>query len=480
MAASSSSPIILPIASIQPTFPEVLRDVESGLVPSDRFWVSCYKEDAQSIHREVQAELDDTDRDLVNLSVVDANRGGETRYSVSCASLGISNTPIITPAQEYKDPERSGPQRPHRITAFDVAPDLSQFATGFLDGSVYLYPVNAVPASRDSSSSNRPSIPSPPDQITIPTKIRRVSKPHLSTITSLKFFPSSRVILTSSADFSLSILPADYPVEESTSSTSVRVQAARTLKGHIRSVTSTGIIGRGRNVISSSLDSTVRLWDVSSGNVITSLYAHSPVSCLSLGDRVLVPPHGDLEDGDNLRIEGDDRELPEARAKLVYCGLQNGGIQVFDLGSRNTVHSFKPSSTPTPTTSAGNITAIAHSESHHLLATATSRGIVTLYDTRSLGAPLTSFKRNDASIDSLNFFESDGDPETDHGRTGLVLGANDGLPYVANVIPHGPGVQMELIGSDCDAVRHVVTRRNGERKEIWTAGDDAIVRRYLV
>ncbi|KAG5633113.1 hypothetical protein DXG03_008340, partial [Asterophora parasitica] len=58
------SPIQLPIITIDPTFLTVLQDVHAGLVPNEKFWVSCYKAGERSVHRKIQAELDEIDRDV--------------------------------------------------------------------------------------------------------------------------------------------------------------------------------------------------------------------------------------------------------------------------------------------------------------------------------------------------------------------------------------------------------------------------------
>lgn len=69
----ATSVLTLPVASIQNTFPEVLQEVEDGLIPSDKFWVSCYKTPERSVHAKVSAELDDRDRNLVVLKVIEGN-----------------------------------------------------------------------------------------------------------------------------------------------------------------------------------------------------------------------------------------------------------------------------------------------------------------------------------------------------------------------------------------------------------------------
>ena len=60
------SPIILPICTVQPDFDVSVRDVNDGLVPEDKFWVSCYKAGEESVHGEVHVSLNERDYDLVN------------------------------------------------------------------------------------------------------------------------------------------------------------------------------------------------------------------------------------------------------------------------------------------------------------------------------------------------------------------------------------------------------------------------------
>jgi len=62
-------------------------------------------------------------------------------------------------------------------------------------------------------------------------------------------------------------------------------------------------------------------------------------------------------------------------------------------------------------------------------------------------------------------------------QVGIAVAAEDGLPFVAGVVPEGPEVLAELVGVDCDAVRCLKVRGEGG-KDIWTAGDDGVVRRY--
>ena len=278
---------------------------------------------------------------------------------------------------------------------------------------------------------------------------------------SLKFFPSSRVLLSSSQDFSLAVLPADLPDIHSTIGT--HISPVRTMRAHTRTVTDSAIIALGRNVLSSSLDCTIKLWDVSSGDVISSLASQSPILSMSLGNRTAIPPDGEESIPP---ASQDDREIPETASKLVFCGLENGSFELFDFGFKKSTYR-----SPVPK-SRSSLTSINYSDSHHLLATGSSSGIITVYDTRSIGTPLTSFSRLETVIEDLAFIYS-------NSGVGLAIATADGLPYLASVVPEGPAVSAELVGADCDPVRNITLRDNDGRKEVWSASDDGIVRRYI-
>lgn len=292
------------------------------------------------------------------------------------------------------------------------------------------------------------------------TKSKVFCRAHMSLVTSIKFFPSSRVILSSGQDFSLAISPGDLP---ETSTFESRVNPARIMRGHSATVTGTGIIGVGRNVVSSSLDSKARLWDVSSGEAITTLFARGPITSMSLGDRILAPPDGEESVPP---LPTDQREVPESSSKVIFCGLKTGSFQLLDLGFKKSIYASPPSSAP--------LTSIAYSPSSNLLATGSSAGVVTLYDTRSLSTPITSFIRLPTGIEDISFVLR----EKGSSDVGLAIATPDGLPYVASVVPDGPAVSAELVGVDCDPVRHVAVKASQGKTDVWSASDDGIVRRY--
>ena len=301
---------------------------------------------------------------------------------------------------------------------------------------------------------------------------------HLSTVTSLRFFPSSRVVLTSGADFSLSILSAELP-ETPTGYTTTKATPARTLRGHTRAITSTGIVARGRNILSGSKDGTVRLWDVPSSVQIRSLAAGAnrfvPVLTMSTGSRwnsALTPADGAAPGADAREVETSD--------KVVFCALEEGSFELFDLRTKRAEFRAPPPSSSSGVRAA--LQAIAYAPEHNFVATGSASGLTAVYDTRSLGAgPVVSFRRNEAPVEDVAFVELSpssfalGAASSAGAGVGLAIATEDGLPYVADVSPNGPVVRAELVGADCDAVRFVRVVGRG----VWSASDDGIVRRYV-
>lgn len=209
--------------------------------------------------------------------------------------------------------------------------------------------------------------------------------------------------------------------------------------------------------------------------------AHSPILSSTIGERIPVPPDGEdftlrTETGASAK---DEREVPETQSKLVFCGLQNGTFEMFDLREKTSVYR---SPAPSPST-AGSLTSITYNDAHHLLATGSSKGIVSVYDIRTLrsdesGASVTTFRRNEAAIEDLEF-------AVRGVEVRLGIATADGLPYIADVAPEGPAVGAELVDGDCDPVRCLKVRdvqddnAGGCKLEVWSAADDAIIRRYL-
>ncbi|KAK7455885.1 hypothetical protein VKT23_010922 [Stygiomarasmius scandens] len=513
----------LPIVTIQSTFPTVVNEIYNGVIPFEDIWVSCYDHSPsgpRSSHSKVTVVLDDVDREKVNLEtkqgegsdlkMAEATSGLTNSYTISLPSFSISSVRLLTPVQEYADPERSNTRRPHRITSFAVAEDKSQLTTGFLDGSVYLYAVHPLPSPSTSSSIKKyaTSASYEPPRATYTTHrqtlVSSSSKAHKSTVTSLRFFPSSRVILSSSADFSVQIYPADplspfvtpnLPMDKQ----SPRVPAVRALVGHTRAVTSTAILGRGRSIMSTGTDAMIRTWDVSKGEQVPESVVRSIV-----GVNKMVFREASIEGSG---INGADT-LPSVTAVQgrLYCALQDGSFEVFQLSNEPRPKSlFRSTRSPHGAVTAIAISSAISGDEGGYLAVGTAGGVISIYRLPSpslsaesdalstlLSEAILKFRRSDAGIEDISFISLPDEV------IGLVIATTDGLPWIARL--HGlsrsspelgldaghvrASLYAELTGGDVDPVRAIVVLGPGEgdekNVEIWTAGDDGIVRRYLV
>jgi hypothetical protein len=98
---------------------------------------------------------------------------------------------------------------------------------------------------------------------------------------------------------------------------------------------------------------------------------------------------------------------------------------------------------------------------------------------------VTTFKgtRNEAVVEDLDFVVRGAGVGAE---IGLGIATAYGLPYIAGIVPEGPAVGAELVDGEYDPVRCLKAREVsnagavGRILEVWSAADDAIVRRYYI
>ncbi|CDR99727.1 hypothetical protein, partial [Sporisorium scitamineum] len=298
-------------------------------------------------------------------------------------------------------------------------------------------------------------------------------KGHVGDVRFVKFFPSNRVVVSTSSDLTCRIwdpFTGDSP---------------RTLEGHKRAVLTAGIIGRGKNILTAGADGSIRLWDVAAPKQIRLMGSdrYSAVNCLALQQQEV--------------------QAEEESNKFVV-GLASGSWQLFDTRTATAAltgskYVFPPGAPPsasdlwTQSATAG-VTAIdVHGNT---VVTGTSNGIVSVWDLRatttspSTTSPpsglLTAWRRNNAEISHLRL--------TNNGLDVLVA-TQDGLPYRAAIdscLSAGndmqvdtevkeswtgvaPKVVYEYAGWDCDQTSWIGEDRQGRTV---VAGAEGAVRRY--
>ncbi|KAF8339178.1 WD40-repeat-containing domain protein [Cantharellus anzutake] len=445
----SSDPIILPQVALQHDFTSVFADIRDNTVFSEDIFLSCYQLGLRPVHGKVNASHDESvaspdgilleSRDGVELTRLDSHT-----FTASCPALSIVNTILRAPRQGFSINPIENTTNVRRISAFDVTSNAALIAIGHYDGTITIQSV---------------STPSDPEAQKFPLTTKKL---HLSSVLSLRFFPSNKVLLSASSDLSLNIISATPPSD----SNSLELLAVpRVLKGHKAGITDTAIIGVGRRVLSCAKDGTVRLWDVGKGEKISTLASErfAPIVKMAMSGRIpssAIPPEP---------VETADSQT-DVDENVIYAALQNGAFNVFDLRTRNLIYA-SPTSRISSSSKAA-LGAIAVDDSSYFLATGSQGGFIRVYDSRYLPPQsLFTFQRSNSSIEDLHFVPSkDGE-----GAPQLLVATGDGFPFCASLHPDGPKVAEELVGFADESVTVIRTDGKGA---VWAAGHDGIVRKY--
>ncbi|GES75280.1 proteasomal ATPase-associated factor 1-like [Rhizophagus clarus] len=386
--------------TVQSDWVEVISDVLRGTVASESFWVSCYRKGSASVHGSVQVKKSLVESHSVELTGKDETRNYETIIKGTKATFKTHNS---------------------AIKSMDISPGGGLFVTGDNEGLLKV---------GDTSDGNYLNI----------ERIERTC----ADITTCRFFPSGQVVLSGASDFQLRIwsaLDGSNPV---------------TLKGHNKGVTDSAIIDRGRNVLSSARDGTVRLWECGSASIIRTIGNYTcAVNKISLG---LFPSESIIERKPDNEI--DSREVA-TDDKLVICVLEDGNIKGIDLMSKEEAFTTK---------SYRNVPlhSCAYSPKHNLVAVGSAEGVIEVFDIRNI-KDLFAIQRNDSTIYDLVFIEETGD---------LLIGQGDGSAFqIPTVLTSNISqASQEFIGFDMDPIYSIREINNG--KFIYAAGRDGSLRRF--
>lgn len=139
-----------------------------------------------------------------------------------------------------------------------------------------------------------------------------ISQAHYEDVTKIKVFPSQEVVLTVGLDKQIKLwsFSEDKPL--------------RTLLEQTSTITDVAIVGKGRNILSSSKDGSVNLWECSKGEVVhkfTRIDNHEDgVNCIH------------VEENGQLESVGENKpDHYECDNKILYVGYDSGIIQPYSL-----------------------------------------------------------------------------------------------------------------------------------------------------
>ncbi|CCE88663.1 Piso0_001439 [Millerozyma farinosa CBS 7064] len=265
------------IVTIQDSFEEVLEDIRDARLEEDKFWVAQRDSDPNAT------------QDLWYFTV---NKEG-INASDKNLTFEVKNTKkyevkINNEVYRLQAPIRTKSFTSDPISCADMANDDSIAVLGTKYGDVLIIDVADFSIKK------------------------RIQNAHFSDVTSVRVFPSNKVIISTGTDLRLKIWDLEGNL-------------AREMSHHKSEITSINLLGKtGRNFLSGSKDGTVNLWECGSGQVLYTFKRISderdPVNCVATDT--------DPSAGHKLS----DLEI-ETDHTCMYVGHESGVIQKFDVGN---------------------------------------------------------------------------------------------------------------------------------------------------
>ena len=276
---------------------------------------------------------------------------------------------------------------------------------------------------------------------------REINQAHAGEITKLKFFPSGEALISGSQDMQVKI----WSVKDGSN--------PRSLIGHKATITDIAIIDRGRNVLSASLDGTIRLWECGTASTVHTFSRkenpHDGVNSIA----VFVGTKEQLLESPDIK----KRDLEFGTyGKHVIAGHASGVITVHDVFSRRQITQL-----PSKFTSSCNSLAIDVNDPNYIYA-GYENGMLAQWDLRSPEHPVDEFSINEgvrinsvcfadefllvsSGLDTSIKFDITRDPKSQH-------------PVIASKAP------IFLVSDDNEVNQFCYTPHSESQKEVITVG----------
>ena len=264
-------------------------------------------------------------------------------------------------------------------------------------------------------------------------------------------------------------------------------------------MTTLDVLGVGRNILSGSKDGSIKLWDVSQGVCLTSLYAEgfAGVEKIVTGRHAKEVREGIPTSRDPNALPADDftppkhlgGEIPsDTSDKLLFAGLSSsaGTLSLYDLTSKQPIlrafphipSSLVSSPTYPATAKGGAIYSVAYDPNRYLLASGSAKGTIVIRDVRMLdkdgSGALHILRRTEAAINDLAFVQ----PSSDSSVVDLVVAPESGLPCRLGIPLDGEQPVTcveEFAGWEPVSIESIAVGRDGH---VWVSGAEGGIRRY--
>lgn len=289
---------------VQSDFDDVVKDVVTESVERDSFWA---KVGSVKNYKKVIIAVE---KDSGKLKFISQDENVEFKKLVKDRyQIVLKDTPDEEISIDLRCVSHHFQPMKREISSFDIIPscekeNVNSVAFGDAEGNLKFAEINSQ------------------SEISV---LKVIEEAHFANLTKVKFFPSAKVLITTGLDFSTKIW--SFPGGENP-------RIFRKQKGRITDVC---IVGKGRNVLTSSLDGSIVIWECGTSK---DLYELRRIKSLKDGVTVIKLRKTDAKTHEGEIENHINSHLFEAEGKICYSGHESGTIAVWDIYSQTTLGEY--------------------------------------------------------------------------------------------------------------------------------------------